>query len=449
MPALLSALAVEDEDGNLVMTNSTLFDVTERKRLEQQLRQSQKLEAVGRLAGGVAHDFNNLLTAILGYCDLGLESLDRQDPLYEQIDEVRKAANRAAALTGQLLAFSRKQILRTRVLDLNSVVADMENMLQRLIGEDIELRTARGDQLGRVKADPGQMEQVIMNLAVNARDAMPQGGKLTIETSNVDLNPVSLSGQETAQSTRFVMMAVSDTGHGMDEETKARIFEPFFTTKETGKGTGLGLSTVYGIIKQSGGNISVYSEAGRGTSFKIYLPRVEEEAEVKVVRAAESAVGQGSGTILLVEDEAVVRKLACVILSNSGYTVLEAAGGGEALLQSERHAGKIDLLITDVVMPQMSGPQLAERLAALRPEMKVIYMSGYTDDAILHHGILEEGVHFVQKPFTRDILLRKGAAGCQPAGSSNFHPFRVSTGWQPVVHLRLLGKVGEALDDAG
>jgi two-component system, cell cycle sensor histidine kinase and response regulator CckA len=382
-------------------------DVTERKQLEEQLRQSQKLEAIGQLAGGIAHDFNNLLTAINGYSELTLRRLQADDPLQQNIKEIMKAGERAAALTRHLLAFSRKQVLQPKVLDLNAVVSELEKMLQRLIGEDIEMRTVLGTEIGSVRADPGQIEQIIMNLVVNARDAMPHGGKLTIETENVSLDESYAKNHIAVTPGPYVMLAVSDTGMGMADETRARIFEPFFTTKEVGKGTGLGLSTVYGIVKQSGGNIWVYSEVGRGTTFKIYLPRVDEGAEeYKRSAEAEGAV-RGAETVLLTEDEEIVRKLARQVLELYGYRVLEAANGGTALLICERHAGPIHLLITDVVMPEMSGRELADRLAGLRPEMKVLYMSGYTDNAIVHHGVLDESANFIQKPFSTDALARK------------------------------------------
>ena len=377
------------------------------RKSEEQLQQSQKLEAIGMLAGGIAHDFNNLLTVIAGYSDLTLVQLREEDPLRGNINEVKKAAERAAALTRQLLAFSRKQVLQPKVLDLNAVVSELEKLLRRLIGEDIGFRTVLESALGSVKADPGQIEQIIMNLAVNARDAMPRGGKLTIETKNVDLDEYYAKKHIAIIPGPYVMLAVSDTGTGMDQQTQARIFDPFFTTKETGKGTGLGLSTVYGIVKQSGGNIWVYSEVGRGTSFKVYLPRVDEGAE-EYKRSAETQVDfRGPETVLVAEDEEMVRKLACKVLEMSGYRVLEAANGGAALLICERHNEPIHLLITDVIMPEMSGRELADRLAQLRPTMKVLYMSGYTDNAIVHHGVLNEGANFIQKPFATHALARK------------------------------------------
>nr|MDQ3820698.1 ATP-binding protein [Acidobacteriota bacterium] len=371
------------------------------------LRQSQKLEAIGRLAGGVAHDFNNLLTVITGYSELIERRIKQEDPLHHKIEEIRKAAARASSLTRQLLAFSRKQILQPVVLDLTATVANMDRMLQRLIGEDIQLVTMLDPKLKRVKADPGQIEQVIMNLVVNSRDAMPSGGKLTIETKNVYLDAAYASRHIAVKPGYFVMLAVSDTGTGMNAETQARIFEPFFTTKEQGKGTGLGLSTVYGIVKQSGGNIWVYSEPEHGTTFKVYLPVVEEEGETVEPGIAAPEITQGTETILLVEDEEAVRVLLQDILEAEGYTVMVANSGGEALQVCAQHEGQIHLLMTDVVMPLMSGRQLVERLTERCAHVKVLYMSGYTDDAIVRHGVLEPGVAFLQKPFTPDAVLRK------------------------------------------
>ncbi|HEV8482638.1 MAG TPA: response regulator [Blastocatellia bacterium] len=382
-------------------------DITERKTLEEQLRQSQKMEAIGQLAGGIAHDFNNLLTAITGYSDLTLRRLQAEDPLRSNIEEIKKAGERAAGLTRQLLAFSRKQVLQPKVFDLNSVVSELEKMLQRLIGEDIELRTVLDIEPGRVKADPGQIEQVIMNLAVNARDAMPNGGKLTIEAKNIHLTEEYTHQHIAVDPGPYVMLAVSDTGTGMDEKTQARIFEPFFTSKEAGKGTGLGLSTVYGIVKQSEGDIRVYSEVGRGTTFKVYLPRVDESAqEYKRTTEVEENL-HGTESILLAEDEDIVRRLARQVLEMFGYKVIEAANGGAALLICERQQEPIHLLITDVIMPEMSGPELTDRLIRLRPEMKVLYMSGYTDSAVIHQGVIDEGTNFIQKPFTPSALARK------------------------------------------
>jgi PAS domain S-box-containing protein len=382
-------------------------DITERKLLEEQLRQSQKMEAIGQLAGGIAHDFNNLLTSIIGYSELTMKRLKPKDPLRQNIEEIKKAGNRAASLTRQLLAFSRKQVLQPKVLDLNAIVTDLEKMLRRLIGEDIDLRTMLEPKLGSIKADPGQIEQVLMNLAVNARDAMPYGGKLTIETKTVHLDEEYAKRHIAVIPGHYVMLAVSDNGIGMDEQTQARIFEPFFTTKEVGKGTGLGLSTVYGIVKQSGGNVWVYSEIGRGTTFKLYLPGVDEGAQ-QYKRTAETEEDiQGTETILLAEDEEMVRKLAREVLEMYGYRVLEAADGDEALLICEQHKQPIPLLITDVIMPGMSGRELSDRLVQLRPEMRVLYMSGYTDDAIVHQGVLDEGTNFIQKPFSTIALARK------------------------------------------
>ena len=381
-------------------------DTTERKHLEEQLFLSQKMEAIGRLAGGIAHDFNNLLTAILGYGQLLLLDIDEDDPKRSHVEQIQKAGQSAASLTGQLLAFSRKQVLQPIVLDLNSVVANLGKMLQRMIGEDVNLMIIAHPALGYVKADPGQIEQVIMNLAINARDAMPRGGKLTIETLNVDLDEAYAREHVSVNPGSFIMLAVSDTGSGMDKETQARIFEPFFTTKGIGKGTGLGLSTVYGIVKQSGGNIWVYSEPDRGTTFKIYLPRVDEEPS-PFTQEADKTGSQGSETILLIEDDQDVRRLARAILQMNGYRVLEAERESEALLICEQQDEPIHLMISDVVMPKLSGPILAEQLSRLRPEMKVLFMSGYTDEAIVHHGILGPGTAFLQKPFTPQALTSK------------------------------------------
>jgi len=377
------------------------------RRSEEQLRQAQKVEAIGRLAGGISHDFNNLLTAINGYSELLLGRLPAEDPIRKDIMEIRKAGERATSLTRQLLAFSRKQILDTRVLSVNAIVADFERMLKRLIGEDIDLSTNLRPDLGRIKADPGQLEQVLMNLVVNARDAMPGGGKLTMETSNVDLDDSYSAAHVGVRPGRYVMLAVSDTGCGMDKEVQSHLFEPFFTTKEPGRGTGLGLSTVYGIVKQSGGNVWVYSEPGAGTTFKVYLPRVEAAQDGASREKPVSMAPGGSETILLAEDEQVVRELTRRILESNGYAVLEAHHGPQALEICERHRGVIHLMVTDVVMPKMSGRELAQKLAVLRPEMKVLYLSGYTDTAIVRHGVLEAGTAFLQKPFTPNSLARK------------------------------------------
>jgi len=379
----------------------------ELNRLEAQIRQAEKMEAVGRLAGGVAHDFNNLLMVIRGYTELLLSRADQSDSLSASAKEIQKAADRATALTQQLLALSRKQVVQPQVLDLNAVVADMDKLLRRVIREDIERVTLLKPGLGRVKADQGQIEQIIMNLAVNARDAMPKGGKLIVETSNVELDEGYVSSHPVVTPGSYVMLAVSDSGAGIDQETQTRIFEPFFTTKENGKGTGLGLATVYGIVKQSGGYIWVYSEPGQGTTFKIYLPRIEETDEKAKLEEAIAPPARGSETVLVVEDEMSVRRLTRQFLEENGYRVLEAIEGCEALRISNQHKGPIHLLLTDVVMPQMSGRELAHSLVPLRPEMKVLYMSGYTDDAIVHHGLLEQDIAFLQKPFTLDALAHK------------------------------------------
>ncbi len=394
---------VETEEGALF--TCIIRDVTERKQLEEKLRQSQKMEALGRLAGGVAHDFNNLLTIIGGYGHMVLDGLRPKDPLRKDLEPIMEAAYRAATLTRQLLTFSRRQVVQPKVLDLNRVVARMNKMLRRVIGEDIELNVRLRPGLGRVKADPGQMGQVIMNLAVNARDAMPNGGKLTIETGEVVLG--SEWGAPELTPGRYVVLTISDTGTGMDAQVRSRIFEPFFTTKQKGKGTGLGLSTVYGIVKQSGGEIRVDSEPGRGTTFSIYLPLAHETARASGPRPPVRGLERGTETILLVEDEDEVRVLASEMLRRQGYTVLNARGGEEALRIWELNRNSIDMLLTDVIMPQMSGRELAERLRAMRPDLPVLYISGYTGDVIARHGILESDAAFLQKPFTLAELGRK------------------------------------------
>ena len=382
-------------------------DVTESKRTEERLGQVQKMEAVGRLAGGIAHDFNNILSVILSYSEMIGSNLNTDDPIFDDIEEISKAGNRAAALTRQLLAFSRQQVLEPKVLDLNQSVADMDKMLRRMLGADVELTILPTPELWRVKADPGQIEQLLMNLAVNARDAMPNGGKLTIETSNIEMDDDYEMEHPGVFAGSYVRVAVSDTGIGMSRETQARIFEPFFTTKEKGKGTGLGLATVFGIVKQSGGNIWVYSEPGNGTTFKLQFPKVSGDADSTVATQSETDRFRGTETILLVEDDDQVRVLARDILRRNGHVVLEASNGGEALLICEQHGASIDLLLTDLILPRMSGRQLTERLSGMRPKMKVLFMSGYTDDAILQHGILDSGVPFLQKPLTRASLTRK------------------------------------------
>jgi len=398
---------IPDEKGKPVKVVVVSRDVTERNHLDERLRQAEKMEAVGQLAGGVAHDFNNLLTIINGYGDILLEQLSPEDKQRGHVMEILSAGNRAANLTRQLLAFSRRQALLPVVLDLNAVVQNLDKMLRRLIGEDIGLVTLASEGLWNVKADPGQMEQVIMNLAVNARDAMPQGGKLTIETANVYLDQNYAEAHPNVNPGSHVMLAVSDTGVGMDSQTQARIFEPFFTTKGPAQGTGLGLSTVFGIVKQSGGHIWVYSELGVGTTFKVYLPRVEEPLLHAEPVIAQTDLRQGSETVLVVEDEEAVRMLVCRVLESNGYRVLEARHGAEALVICDEHKEPIHMLMTDVIMPEMNGRELAERVSAQRPEMKILYISGYTDNAILRHGVLEPGTNFLQKPFTPNTLVRK------------------------------------------
>ena len=395
------------KDGLPVGVQGIARDVTARKLLEEQLRQSQKLEAVGQLAGGVAHDFNNLLTVIGGYTGMLLHRLPPEDPQYRSLNEIKEASNRAAALTRQLLAFSRKQVLQPRVFALNTVVDDLEKMLRRMIGEDIRFSTNLRAKSGNVKADPSQIEQVIMNLVVNARDAMPSGGTLTIETDNVELDESYARQHISVVAGSYVLLAVSDSGTGMDEQTKKHIFEPFFTTKESGKGTGLGLSMVYGIVKQSGGNIWVYSEPGTGTTFKIYLPRVVEPAQEYKQDETASQLPKATETVLLVEDSEMVRNLAKEILETTGYRVIVAASGSEALLVCEQFKETIHLLLTDVVMPGMSGQELGNRLVAQHPQMRVLCMSGYTADTIIHRGVLNEGMNFIEKPFTPDSLAQK------------------------------------------
>ncbi|MGH7315304.1 MAG: ATP-binding protein, partial [Candidatus Rokuibacteriota bacterium] len=403
--AFASHAAIALENSRLLLESRRAYD--ELAETQGQLEQAQKMDAIGRLAGGVAHDFNNLLTVILGRTDLLLHPLRPEDPMRRGIELIQRTASRAADLTRQLLAFSRKQVLEAVVLDLGAVTTDMKDMLGRLIGEDIALLTERAPALGRVKADRGQIEQVVMNLAVNARDAMPQGGRLILETANVDLDDDYVRRHVGARPGPHVMLAVSDTGTGIRREIQAQIFEPFFTTKEPGKGTGLGLATVYGIVKQSGGYIEVDSEPGRGTTFRIYLPRLDTATTTVDRSTRPVAAAGGTETILLVEDEEGVRELARDILRASGYTVLEARNGPEALLLCERHQGPLDLLLTDVVMPRMSGRELAERLAPLRPDLSVLYMSGYTDDAIIRHGVLGAGTAFLQKPFTPAALVQR------------------------------------------
>jgi len=416
LPVLVKDRVIRDKGGQIIGIRSTFEDITERRKSEEalskseeQLRQWQKVEAIGKLAGGVAHDFNNLLMTIKGYSEILLGKFDPGDPRHEEVEEILMAAERATSLTRQLLAFGRRQVLHPQVLDLNGIVTNMNKMLRRLIGEDIQLLTALDQELWSVKVDPGQIEQVIMNLAVNARDAMPRGGKLTIETKNVVLDENYARQYVSVKPGPYVMMAVSDNGCGMDKETQSHLFEPFFTTKEKGKGTGLGLSTVYGIVKQSGGNIWVYSEPGRGTSFKIYLPKAAESAKEKYrpIEPTRISARQGAETILLVEDEKAVRTMIRKTLQSNGYTVLEAHHGQEALHICDQYSGPIHLLVTDVVMPRMSGKELAEKATPKHPEMKVLYMSGYPDNSIVQHGVLEPGTEFLQKPFTFKALEGK------------------------------------------
>jgi PAS domain S-box-containing protein len=400
-------LATIVKDGDVVGHLAVVRDVTERKLLEDRLRQAQKIEAVGRLAGGVAHDFNNLLTVIGGRCEFLLGRLGPRDALRADVELIARTADRAAALTSQLLAFSRRQMIRPKVLDLNATVRGVQPLLRRLIGEDIEVALDLAEECGHVKADPGQVEQVIMNLAVNARDAMPQGGRLTIATRNVEVDEAEAARYEEVAPGRCVMLAVADTGVGMSAETQTHLFEPFFTTKGVGEGTGLGLAMVYGIVKQSGGHIAVDSVVGQGSTFRIVFPRVDAPVEEEEGARPVALPRRGSETVLLVEDEEAVRDLVREVLAMQGYRVLEAATAAEALAIGEKHDGVIHLLVSDVVMPGMSGKELAERLAADRPGLRVLYMSGYTDTAIVHHGVLAPGTAFLQKPFTPAVLARR------------------------------------------
>jgi two-component system cell cycle sensor histidine kinase/response regulator CckA len=410
----VSMAPLRDARGSISGAMAVISDISERKvaegqriQLEDQLRQSQKMEAVGRLAGGVAHDFNNLLTAISGYAELLQTRFEPGDPVRGYVDEILKSSTRATQLTRQMLAFSRRQVLQPKVLDLNGVVLNMENLLRRLIGEDIDLRTSTGPDLGAVRADQGQIEQVIMNLAVNARDAMPKGGLLTIETRNVVLDEKYNDRHGRMRSGPHVMLSVSDSGSGMDAETQSHLFEPFFTTKDRDKGTGLGLATVYGIVKQSGGDVWAYSEPGHGSCFKIYLPRVDQSPDLSSPTVAQGDSLNGTETVLLAEDSDVVRRLLRELIQSNGYKLLEARHGADALQLAKDYDGRIGLLVTDMVMPQMGGRELAEQLLPLRPQMKVLYMSGYTEDAIVRHGVMDAGTAFLEKPFTPDSLARK------------------------------------------
>jgi PAS domain S-box-containing protein len=403
----LHLFLIRDKKGSPRYIIGISVDVTERKSLENQLRQAQRMETIGRLAGGVAHDFNNLLTVIKGYCDLLLERKSAAGAFFPQLQHIDKAAEQAASLTRQLLAFSRQQVLQPKVFSLNTLVSNTDSMLRRLISEDVEMVTITCKNIGAIKADPGQMEQVILNLVINARDAMPNGGTLTLETANVELDESYAQSHLATLPGSYVMLAVSDTGMGMDEETQARIFEPFFTTKELGKGTGLGLSMVYGIVKQSGGYIWVHSEIGKGSAFKVYLPRVFEHEQAISSPFPASMPLQGKETILLVEDDPLVRELAFEILQSRGYNVLVAEHPETAIQLCRQHAGKIHLVLTDVVMPGMNGSQMVEEIATMRPGVSVLFMSGYTDTAIIRDGNFDESTAFLQKPFSPTVLGRK------------------------------------------
>src|SRR6201987_1991087 len=398
---------LKSSDGQLLGVIGVALDITDRKHLADQLRVSQKMQAVGELAGGVAHDFNNLLMIVKGHAEMLLERIADSSSARHNLEQIQGATERAATLTRQLLAFSRKQVLQPKVLDLNDVVAGMIKMFARVIGENIDLAFLPASKLAPVKADPGQMEQVLLNLVVNARDAMPDGGRLTIETCNVELDSVSASQHPVMEAGSYVMLIVPDPGGGMDAGTQARIFEPFFTTKGQGKGTGLGLATVYGVVKQSGGFIWVYSEVDHGTTFKIYLPQVTADLERTIPEKTSRGIDSGTETVLFVEDEESVRELVRDYLRNSGYRVLEAADGIQALAVAAAHSGPIHILVTDVVMPRLSGRELVTRITPARPDLKILYISGYTDDSIFRHGVLEGGVAFLQKPFNLKDLAQK------------------------------------------
>jgi PAS domain S-box-containing protein len=396
-----------DASGEVVGLLGISRDITEHKALEEKLRRAQRMEAVGRIAGGVAHDFNNLLTVIMGYSQILAGKLTPGSELYDATTQIGSAVERAAGITRQLLAFSRKQVLSPRVIDLNAVILNLEPMLQRLIGEDIEVVSIRARDLGTVKADPGQVEQVLMNLAINACDAMPNGGRLTLETANVELDEAYAREHKPVEPGRYVMLAVSDTGLGMSSEVQAHLFEPFYTTKEAGKGTGLGLSTVYGIVKQSGGYIWVYSEPGHGATFKVYLPRVDQPAEKLGSDRKPDQVHRGTETLLLVEDDSQLRQLTSAILTHCGYKVLVAAGADEALALCKVNHRNIELLVTDVILPGMNGRQLAEQVERISPKVKVLYISGYTSNVIVQRGILDPGLWFLPKPFSLSALVVK------------------------------------------
>jgi two-component system cell cycle sensor histidine kinase/response regulator CckA len=396
-----------DERGKPVRMLGVMQDITERKRLESQFLQAQKMEGIGRLAGGVAHDFNNLLTAILGYVEIATSKLGEGNPAYDYLSSIRGAAERGASLTRQLLAFARRQITEPRVVDLNGLVVQMQDLLRRVIGEDVELSIVTSRGLGSVRLDPAQFEQVLMNLVINARDAMPHGGLLTIETKNVELDEHYARQHQGVLPGQYVMLAVSDTGMGMTEEVSRHLFEPFFTTKPPGKGTGLGLATCYGIVKQNGGHIWVYSEHGRGSTFKIFLPRSLDRARPEASPDQSTASLSGHETVLVVEDEPLVRAISVEALETLGYRVLQASNGQEALGVSRSYDGNIDVVVSDVVMPIMGGPALMQHLRLERPHMKVLFVSGYTDDAIVRQGVLEPGVEFLQKPFPLATLARR------------------------------------------
>jgi PAS domain S-box-containing protein len=404
-PVEVSLSYIETEEGLFAI--AFVNDISQRKHLEEQLLQAQKMDAVGRLAGGVAHDFNNMLTVVQGYTRMILDELSPVDPLRECADEIYRAADRASALTNQLLTFSRRQIIQPRVINVNTVVVHVEKMLRRLIGEDIDLHLHLASEVGNIRADPSHIEQAIVNLVVNARDAMPFGGRITIETSDITLDETYSRSHVGVQPGPFVMIAVSDTGQGMDAETRRRIFEPFFTTKGRGKGAGLGLTIVYGTVKQVGGDIWAYSEPGQGTTLKMYFPRVVDVVEEEPHEESAPPPAEADETILVVEDEKAVRDLTVRILRRLGYSVLVASGGEAAIEIAKSYEGKISLLLTDVVMPNMSGRQVADQLLALRPGLKTLYLSGYTDSTVVHHGVLEKGLDFLPKPFSRDVLAQK------------------------------------------
>jgi PAS domain S-box-containing protein len=403
-PVEVSLSNIETEEGTFGI--AFVSDISQRKLLEEQLSHAQKMEAVGRLAGGVAHDFNNMLTVISGYTRMIVDELSPSDPMREYADEIGRAADRAGAITNQLLAFSRRQVIQPRVISVNGIVGQTEKMLRRLLGEDVQLNLRLHPEAGNIKADPNQIEQAIVNLAVNARDAMPRGGRITLETGKVHLDEHYSRTHLGVQPGNFVMIAMTDTGTGMDSATRQRIFEPFFTTKERGKGTGLGLATVYGMVKQSNGDIWVYSEPGKGTTFKLYFPEVAEGATDEATPRLDRGSREGNETVLVVEDEKPVRELTVRMLRQLGYQVLSAASGAEAIEISKSYSGRIALLLTDVVMPEMSGRQLADVLLPMRPDMAVLYLSGYTEHTVIHHGV-DSAVDFLPKPFSRETLSKK------------------------------------------